>query len=81
MRRIGPKALLFVLIGAVPLAVVGSGLASFLLLRAGYGPLVWAGLPFLGLMLAVGVLGLVLGLAASGPRSGPSSGREDRSDG
>lgn len=66
--------LLFVLVAAVPLGVAAAGIASFLLLRAGYGILVWAGLPFLGLVLAAGVFAFFLGRAARG-RQRP----EDRS--
>lgn len=58
--------LLFVLIGVVPLAVGGAGIASFLLQRAGYDVAVWAVLPFLGLLAFVLVLGAVLGRMASG---------------
>lgn len=56
--------LLLVLIGVVPLLVGGAGVASFLLLRAGYGFLVWGVLPFLTLLLVAGTFGLVLGRAA-----------------
>jgi hypothetical protein len=67
-----PKRLLFVLLGAVPLAVLGAVVLSFILLRAGYGFFVWAVLPFAGALLVAGVLGLALGRAAGGRR-----GRDD----
>lgn len=74
-----PKTLLFVLIGLVPLVVAVAGVASFLLLRAGHGLLVWAGLPFLATLLVAGLLGAVLGRAARG--RGPDGGhRQDRGD-
>jgi hypothetical protein len=78
-RRVHPKTLLFVLIGAVPVLVVAAGVASFLLLRAGYGPLVWGVAPFAVLVAIVGLLGLILGRAAGGPP--PSSRGPDREDG
>lgn len=71
-----PKKLLFLLLGAIPLVVLGAGALSFVLLRAGYGFLVWAVLPFLGALLVGGVLGLVLGRAASG-RHGPDGSSGD----
>ena len=76
MRRLQPLTLLFVLLGAVPVAVGGAGLASFLLLRAGYGFLVGALLPLLMLLLIVGSLGAVLGVAAGGTRQGARRGEE-----
>jgi hypothetical protein len=48
MNRIHPQTLLFVLLGTVPLVVTGAGADAFLLMRAGYGVLVWAVVPFLG---------------------------------
>ena len=69
-----PKTLLFVLLGVVPLVVVGAGLASFLLLRAGYGLVVGALVPFAVSLLLVAVLGAFLGRAAGG------RGTRDRND-
>jgi hypothetical protein len=63
--------MLFVLIGAVPLVVAGAGVASLLLLRAGYGFVVGALLPFAVSLLLVAILGATLGRAA-GRRSGGS---------
>lgn len=71
MRNLQPLNLLFVLLGAVPLIVGGSGLVSYLLWRAGYGFLIWGLLPFAASLLLVGVLGAVLGLAAGGTRGAP----------
>ncbi len=59
-----PLISLFVLVMTVPLLVGGAGVASFLLLRVGYGVVVWGLLPFLALLLLAGVLGLVIGRAA-----------------
>jgi hypothetical protein len=50
MRRISPAALPLVLLGVVLLLSLfgaAAGVISFLLLRAGYGLLVWGVLPFL----------------------------------
>ena len=61
--------MLLMLLGAV------TGLVSFLLLRAGYGVLVWGVLPFLALLLGVVVLGAVIWWAAGGPL--PGGGRKE----
>lgn len=70
MNRMHPQTLLLVLIGAVPLVVAAAGVAAFLLMRAGYGLLLWAVLPFLVSMLVIAALGVFLGRAARG-RQGP----------
>ena len=83
-----PKTLLFILIGVVPLVVVGAGVVSFLLLRAGYGLFVGAVVPFVVSLLLAAALGGLLGRAASGRRGperhrppdkepGPSRGQDD----
>ena len=59
-----PLTLLLVLLVTVPLLVGGAGAASLLLLRAGYGVLVWGLLPLLGLLLISGALGAAIGRAA-----------------
>jgi hypothetical protein len=64
--RTHAKTMLFVLIGTVPLVVVGAGLVSFLLLRAGYSLVVGALLPFAVSLLLVAALGTALGRAAGG---------------
>ena len=64
-----PVLLLVVLLGVVPLLVGGGGLASFLLLRAGYGYLLGGVVPFLVSLLLVGGVGALLGRAASGRRA------------
>lgn len=69
MKNLHPKALLTVLVLAVPLVVISSGLVSFFLYQAGYSLFVWAILPFLGSLLIVLVLGVVLGRAASNQSS------------
>ena len=70
MNRMRPQTLLFVLMGTVPLVVAIAGVVAFLLMRSGYGVLVWAVLPFLTSMLVIAALGAFLGRAASG-RPGP----------
>lgn len=60
--------LLYTLIAVIPLVVAGTGLAAFLLLRAGYGPLVWGVLPFLAMLALAGVIGAILGRAATNRR-------------
>ncbi len=67
-----PKTLLIVLIVTVPFLVGASGLASFALLRMGYGFFAGAVVPFLGSLLLVVVLGLVLGRAAGQGGKGAS---------
>jgi uncharacterized membrane protein len=56
--------MLFVLIGAVPLLVVGAGVASFLLLRADYGLVLGALVPFAVSLVLVALLSVALGRAA-----------------
>ncbi len=70
MNRMHPQTLLFVLLGAVPLVVAVAGVVAFLLMRAGYGVLLWAVLPFAVSMLVIAVLGVFLGRSAGG-RQGP----------
>jgi hypothetical protein len=70
--RAHAKRMLFVLIGAVPFVVAGAAVASFLLLRAGYGLVVGGLLPFAVSLLIVAILGAALGRAA-----GRSRGRDD----
>ena len=53
----------------------GTGLVAFLLLRAGYGFLVWGVLPFLVLVVGAVVLGAVIWWAAGG--SLPGAGRKE----
>ena len=65
-----PMTLLFILLGAVALVVMGAGVASFLLLRAGYGLFVGGLVPFVVSLLLAAALGTLLGRAASG-RRGP----------
>ncbi len=65
MNNFRPQVLLAVLVGAVPLAVLLAGFVALLLLRAGFGIFVWAVLPFLGVLVVVGMLGVFLSRAAS----------------
>ncbi|HEV2094781.1 MAG TPA: hypothetical protein VGR18_16615 [Rubrobacter sp.] len=85
MKRIHPQTLLLVLIGAVPLVVAVAAGAAILLLRAGYGLLLGALLPFAVSMLVIAALGVLLGRAAGGRRGpeepGSSEGRSRRRNG
>jgi hypothetical protein len=83
MRRISPTVFPLVLLGAVLLLSLfgaGAGLVSFLLLRAGYGFLVWGLLPFLALILVALVLVAGIWWLSGGnlPGSGRSSGPEEK---
>ena len=73
-----PLTLLFLLLVTVRVLVGGAGVASFLLLRAGYGALVWALVPLLALLLLAGVLGVVTGRAARISRPEGSEGPDRR---
>jgi zinc transporter ZupT len=55
-----------------------AGVVSFLLLRAGYGFVVWGILPFLVLLLVALVLGAMVWRAAGGAL--PGIGRRDRTE-
>lgn len=83
MNRMHPQTLLFVLLGTVPLVVAGAGVAAFLLMRAGYGVLVWAVLPFVASLLVVAALAFVLSRAARAGRGqgGSTGGRRRNRDG
>lgn len=63
------RNLLLILVAAIPVAVLLAGLATFLLLRSGYGLIVSGLLPFLGLTVVAGALGLLLGRAAERERN------------
>ncbi len=78
-----PQTLLFVLLVTVPLVVAGAGVVAFLLMRAGYGVLVWAVLPFVASLLVVAAISLLLSRAAGGGRGGrgSSGGRRRGRDG
>ncbi|MGH3144902.1 MAG: hypothetical protein ACRDTR_03780 [Rubrobacter sp.] len=78
MNRVHPQTLLFVLLGVVPLVVAVAGVAAFLLMRAGYGVLLWAVLPFAGSMVIIAVLGVFLGRAAGGRRGPEEPGSSQR---
>ena len=71
------QTLLFVLLGAVPVVVAGAGVAAFLLMRAGYGVVVWAVLPFVASLHAVAAIALFLSRAARSDR-GRDRGRDGR---
>ena len=60
-------------------------MAAFLLMRSGYGVLVWAVLPFVASLLVVAALAFLLSRAAGGSRGqderGTSEGRRSGRDG
>ena len=72
-----PQTLLFVLLGAVPVVVACAGVSAFLLMRAGYGVVVWAVLPFVASLLAVAAIAFLLSRAARSDR-GQDPGRDGR---
>ena len=75
MNRMHPQTLLFILLMIVPLVVAGAGVIAFLLMRAGYGVLVWAVLPFVASLLVVAAISFALSRAAGGGRNRSSEGR------
>ena len=83
MNRMHPQTLLFVLLGTVPLVVAGSGVAAFLLMRAGFGFVVWGLVPFLASLLVVAAISFLLSRAARVDRGGDrsSEGRRRGRDG
>jgi predicted membrane channel-forming protein YqfA (hemolysin III family) len=81
VSRLRPETLLFVLLGTVPLVVALAGVAAFLLMRAGFGFLVWGVVPFVASLLAVGVLAYALSRAARAGRDEPSEARRRGRDG
>ncbi|HEX5850130.1 MAG TPA: hypothetical protein VFY59_13120 [Rubrobacter sp.] len=68
MSRVRPETLLFVLLLTVPLVVGVAGVAAFLLMRAGFGFLIWGAVPFVASLLAVAGLSFVLSRAARASR-------------
>lgn len=80
MNRLHPQTLLFVLLGVVPLVVAAAGVVAFLLMRAGYGLVVWMVVPFVVSMLVIAVLGVLLGRAAGGRREERRSSQGRRRD-
>lgn len=70
--------LLFVLVGAIPLVVLATALIAFFLVRAGYGLLVGAGVPFVVSSILIVVLSAILGRAASRPRNPPPEDERSR---
>lgn len=59
------RALLFVLVSIVPVIVAVAFVVAVVLQRAGFGLVIWALLPFVVSMALIGVLGVVLGRAAT----------------
>ncbi len=73
-----PRTLLLVMISVVPVIVALAFVVAVLLQRAGFGWVVWALLPFVASMAVVGVLGVLLGRAATrGPQGGRRSQERD----
>jgi hypothetical protein len=68
-----PETFLFLLLGTVPLVVAGAGVAAFLLMRAGFGFLVWGVVPFVASLLAVAAISFLLSRAARIGRGGDGS--------
>jgi hypothetical protein len=81
MNRMRPETLLFVLLGTVPLVVAVAGVAGFLLMRGGFGFLVWGVLPFVGSLLVVAGISFALSRAARMDRGESSEGRRRGRDG
>jgi hypothetical protein len=77
VSRPRPETLLFVLLLAVPLVVGVAGVAAFLLMRAGFGFLIWGVVPFIASLLAVAALSFALSRAARADRD-ESSGEPRR---
>ncbi len=63
------RNLLLILVAAIPVAVLLAGLAAYGLMRAGFGLVVSGLLPFFGLTVVAGALGLLLGRAAERERN------------
>ena len=78
MNSMRPRTLLFVMVSVVPVIVALAFVAAVLLQRAGFGWVVWALLPFGVSMVGIGVLGVLLGRAATrGAQGGRRSGKDD----
>lgn len=78
MNRMHPQTLLFILLGTVPLVVAGAGVAAFLLMRGGYGVLVWAVVPFVASLLVVAGISFALSRAARSGRGSSGDRRRGR---
>lgn len=73
-----PRTLLLVMISVVPVIVALAFVVAVLLQNAGFGWVVWALLPFAVSMVVIGVLGVLLGRAATrGTQGGRRSGTDD----
>ena len=81
MNRMRPEALLFVLLGTVPLVVAAAGVAGFLLMRAGFGFLVWGVVPFVASLVVVAGISFALSRAARMDRGESPEGRRRGRDG
>jgi hypothetical protein len=76
VNRLRPETLLLVLLLIVPLVVGGAGVAAFLLMRAGFGFLLWGVVPFVASLLVVAALSFAL---SRGARAGQD--RDESSEG
>ena len=78
MNGMRPRTLLLVLISVVPVIVAMAFVIAVLLQRAGSGWVVWALLPFAVSMVVIGVLGVLVGRAATrSAQDGRRSGEDD----
>jgi hypothetical protein len=83
MNRMHPQTLLIILLVTVPLVVAGAGVAAFLLMRAGFGFLIWGVVPFVSSLVAVAAISFLLSRAARADRGRdePPEGRRRGRDG
>ena len=83
MRRISPAVLRLILLGGILLLSLFStvaGVVSFLLLRAGYGFVVWGVVPFLALVVVAVIFGAAVWRLTRGnpPDRGRSGGPDEK---
>ena len=76
-----PRTLLLVMVSVVPVIVALAFVAAVLLQRAGFGWAVWALLPFAVSMVVIGVIGVLLGRAATRSARSAQDGRSGEDDG
>ena len=72
-----PRTLLFVMISVGPVSVALAFVVAVLLQRAGFGGAGWALLPFAVSMVVIGVIGVLLGRAATRSARDRRSGEDD----
>lgn len=76
-----PKKLLLVLVAVIPFVVLATAVIAFFLVRAGFGLLVGAGVPFVVSTVLIVALSFALGRAASGPGRSGEDGPDGRTRG